>query len=654
MFKPAKVKKFSVIALGSDTQGILDSFHEEELVEIRKIKATEAGLDSFEFSDRERFASFQLTRAKRALNFFKLYEAPVPLKQQVKGFLSKEKIRKGKATGKYAQFRRETDSFLGSLSEEIDRLDRKIKKCEERASSLGEEKKILESIRELDIELELLYGYERIVVIIGRIAPEFEDEFLQLMKERPHARLLKTIGEKEKIVLFSVETDRQEELMRELRKLSFDRVAVPEHKGKTPGLVRKLEEEIKKLNSEKQALMKKVGELAKKHAERLLVLQEHLEIEKSKGKAFTLFGKTEKTVMLEVFVPEKQEWKFREKLKSATKDRYYLEETDFKEEEAPIKLSNPRYFKDYEFILKLYGLPEYNSIDPTPFIAIVFPIFFGIAFSDIGYGIMLSALALFLKYTLGKKDDTWKYLSHIVLHGGLATIFFGWVFGGFFGDLMGDGIKKLALIDPLGKTAGGDSAALLFIGAILMVALLHLNLGILLGLKEEIRKKKYKAALADKLVYIVLQGGILLYVLGALFWDNGILSLAGLAMFLVSLILMFISGGPLGIMKITGFMGNTLSYLRLVALSLATFAVAMSINIIAGLMFGIPYVGFIIGGIVLVFGHLANFLFNILASFIHPLRLHCVEFFSYFYEGAGKEFQFFHVPRKYTKKPEVK
>ncbi len=653
MFKPEKVKKFSVVCLASDIYRVLDSLHEEELIEIRKVDVAKNDLESFDLSERERFASFQLTRVKRILNFFDAHSQKPSLKEQVKAFLAREKIKKERLPEKYSDFKKKTIAFLNELGKKVDELDNGIKSVRESSSRLLEEQKILKILKGLSIDLDLLSGYKSIVVVVGKIAPEFEDEFMALARKKNHVRLIKIIGEKEKTVLFSVEREKEGEFLRELRKLGFDRIAIPERTGKASKLLSEAKSRLEKLEIEKRRLVKKARVCAKKNRKKLLVLRELLEIEKSKGKAFSALGRTEKTVLLEAFVPSRLEGLLREKLKKATSNRYLLEEQPFEESEAPVKLSNQGYFKDYEFILKMYGLPEYNSIDPTPFIAIAFPIFFGIAFSDIGYGIILTAMALFLKFTLGKKEESWAHLSNILVHGGLATIFFGWVFGGFFGDLLGEGIKKLALLDPLGKTADGQSAAMLFIGAIALVGLVHLNLAIILGFKEELRKGNYKAALVDKLVYIFLEGGILFYALGTL-WGNAMLSLAALVLLLVSLVFMVISGGPLGLMKITGFMGNTLSYLRLVALSLATFAVAMSVNIIARLMFGIPYVGFLIGAMVLVVGHFANFLFNILSSFIHPLRLHCVEFFSYFYEGTGREFKPFHVPRKYTEKAEVK
>ncbi|MFH1234686.1 MAG: V-type ATPase 116kDa subunit family protein [Candidatus Diapherotrites archaeon] len=652
MFKPAEMKKFSVVVLSGDTQAVLDEFHEEELAELRKADAAEKGLSSFEFWERERFASFQLTRTKRILGFFKANAEPLPLQGQARAFLFGEEAAKGK-TGDFAAFSKETDSFLGELGEEIESLDARLKKIRERLSALREEKSILESIDELGIDLGLLSGYKSIAVVIGKIAPEFEDEFLALMQGEKQARLLKITGTAEKTVLFSAEAEIQDGLMRRLRKLGFDRIAVPESTGKPSALIKKTVKEISGLEAESRAVVSECRGIEKKYRKKVLVLQELLEIERSKGKAFQLFGRTEKTVVFEAFVPASLEGRFREKLAKAAKGRYHIEESAFKDEEAPVKLENRGFFKNYEFLLKLYGLPEYGSIDPTPFIAILYPIFFGIAFSDIGYGIIFLAIALFMRQTVGKKSETMRQMSNILVHGAIATIFFGWVFGGFFGDLGGESIKKIALIDPFGKAAGGQSYALLFIASMWLVGLLHLNLAILLGFREDLRKKNYKMALTDKLVYIFLEAGVALYAAGILFQNPPFVQFAGIAFLALALILMVAGAGLFGLMKITGFLGNVLSYSRLMVLSISTFAIAMSINILAGLLFAVPFIGFLLGALVLVLGHFANLLFNVLASFIHPLRLHFVEFFSFFYSGDGKEFRPFHVRRKLTEKKEV-
>ena len=117
----------------------------------------------------------------------------------------------------------------------------------------------------------------------------------------------------------------------------------------------------------------------------------------------------------------------------------------------------------------------------------------------------------------------------------------------------------------------------------------------------------------------------------------------------IGLIALFVNNKAMGFFELTGFVGDWLSYARLLALGLATSGMALAFNIIAQLMPEIvPYIGIVLLFVILIFAHLANLLIQSLGAAIHSLRLQYVEFFNRFYEGGGKEFTPFRVRRKYT------
>jgi V/A-type H+-transporting ATPase subunit I len=112
--------------------------------------------------------------------------------------------------------------------------------------------------------------------------------------------------------------------------------------------------------------------------------------------------------------------------------------------------------------------------------------------------------------------------------------------------------------------------------------------------------------------------------------------------------IMKVLGGVLKLYDIVGYFGDVLSYARLLALGLATGAIAMAINGVAKMATGIPVVGIVGAIVVLLGGHLFNIAVNCLGGFVHSGRLQYLEFFSKFFEGGGRAFTPFHVEKKYS------
>jgi V/A-type H+-transporting ATPase subunit I len=253
-------------------------------------------------------------------------------------------------------------------------------------------------------------------------------------------------------------------------------------------------------------------------------------------------------------------------------------------------------------------------------------------------------------------------LSRILLYGGICSVIFGALTGSWFGDLykpeyLGQGNilhvlqqKSLAL-DPIDKTI---VALLIALG----IGVLNQFFGIILKMYGALRTRDWMGAFSDGVCWIVTLTGVLL-LSGKLFGDipEKVFN-TGLWLFSAGAIGLILTQGrdiksPLGKIAggvvslygimgsygITAFIGDTLSYCRLLALGLTTSIVAMTFNLMAGMLRDVPYVGMVLFVVVLLVGHLFNFLISALGAFVHSMRLIFVEFFGRFYEGGARPFQ---------------
>jgi V/A-type H+-transporting ATPase subunit I len=139
---------------------------------------------------------------------------------------------------------------------------------------------------------------------------------------------------------------------------------------------------------------------------------------------------------------------------------------------------------------------------------------------------------------------------------------------------------------------------------------------------------------------MVLQLSVLFFYLG--------MTIPGVVLILLVVGTIIYAEGPIGILGITGFMGDVISYSRLFALALSTAGIAMTVNLLTTLVMDIPYAGIVAAILIFIAGHMFSFLMNSLGSFVHSIRLQFVEFFGKFYEGGGDKFEPFVEKRKYT------
>ncbi len=389
-----------------------------------------------------------------------------------------------------------------------------------------------------------------------------------------------------------------------------------------------LEAQSLKLTIEIESIERKLAEMGRRWMPLYQRVKEWIDERISLLEATASIYQTQMCFYLHGWMPSEDVRRLKAQLEASFGMQVVLEERHIREkdlEHAPIVLANPPYFKPFEIFSRLLPLPAYTSLDPTPFIGVFFPIFFGMILGDAGYGVVLGVLAVFL----GKKFANNKNVanaSKILFVSSLYTILFGLLYGEVFGDLGESlfGLKPL-LIDRRTSVI----PMMLFA---LSVGVVHILVGLVLGVVTALKKHVKKEAVYKSLNIIVI---ILLVVVFAssfgyfpvLLSKPIIIAILAIAPFLL------FTGGLLAPLELLKSIGNIISYVRIMAIGLTSVLLAYVANRLAGEMGDIA-----IGVAMAVMLHILNMLLGLFSPTIHSLRLHYVEFFSKFTESGGKKF----------------
>ncbi len=436
------------------------------------------------------------------------------------------------------------------------------------------------------------------------------------------------------------------EVQKLLRSAEFEPVSFESMTGTAAELIGEHTEKLNQTQKQLQAQYGKAASLSK-NLLKLEILHDHysnlLNRENAKGAA----PATEHTVLLEGWV-KKNDFPRLEKIVSEFGASSLSRIEPAEGEEVPVEIENKNYIRPFEVITRLYGMPKHFEVDPTVFLAPFFALFFAMCLTDAGYGLVIIALMIFfIKKFQGDKKLMWMLgiCSAVTLVAGALT-------GGWFGDAVQQFIpalkplrEKMMWFDPL-------EDPMMFFKLALALGYFQILTGLVIALVHNLKQKNVIAALCDQLTWLVMLNSIVI-LLASKFGvvPAGIGSFCGKVAIIPAAVILFFSQreGPIAgrigmgtynLFSAIFYMGDVLSYLRLMALGMVTAGLAMAVNVIAKIALDIPYgLGIIVMIGILVGGHGFNLAISGLSAFVHTLRLQYVEFFPKFLVGGGRAFQ---------------
>jgi len=420
-------------------------------------------------------------------------------------------------------------------------------------------------------------------------------------------------------------------------------------------------QEMKRLKKEQKNIVSELRSIGQQHLHYMRVLHEQIRIERMRKEIKQSFAQTQSTILIKGWVKSEDSTHLEKIIDESTKNHAIIsfQNPSPNPDYPPTDIKTPKWAEGFKTLVELFAVPRYNEINPTIIMGIFFVIFFGVMLGDAGYGIILLILSLVGYLKFGKYSPmirSWSIMG--LMLGGVTTIV-GFLTYSIFGNLihmilLGDSSTQLLYqFNLLGIQFPIDSLKdpITILTTALILGLVHLNIGIILGLYQAYKRKQYKEMLTEKLCWIPLQiGGGLLIGYFILDWvvPDPLFTIAGILV-VIGLIQLLYASGPVGFFDITGYVGDWLSYARLLALGLATAGMALAFNVVSSLLGEmIPFVGIVITILLLLVLHVVNLAISALGAGVHSLRLQYVEFFNRFYEGGGSMFTPFQTKRTYT------
>lgn len=526
-----------------------------------------------------------------------------------------------------------------SITHRVETIVSQIHAYEEELEELREDEDFLRKWQNLNFVPKETEDFELFQIVVASLDPDDEENLLNALSETMEV-YTETIFEEddELALLFLFEKKSASAFRRITRQYSFDVLDYPFKEIPQVELERSQnrQEELKKAIAEEKELLASLDD----ELEALKLGEEYYyalaERERAKEKTLS----SDNFFAASGWIPEDyvdQQIKMVEETIGSEEVAILVEDVKESElNEVPVTLQNNSLVKPFESTTKQFGLPKYNSIDPTPFFYPFHLIFFGMMSADLGYGLILFLGTLF---ALRKIDMNDEMRNNIKMFNQMSifTMLIGTIYGSFFGFTL-----------PIPHVDMTSNVIPILLVSI-VIGLVHLALAYGIQVYLMAKEKNYTAMYLDGFQWIFIIAGV--FILGLnLFVQAPVLNTIGLVMILGNVVAMLlvnifssqnklagVGKGLFGLMDYASMLGDIVSYSRLMALGISGANIAFAFNLVVSLF--PPVLRFTIGILVFIALHALNIFITYLSAYVHSMRLEFVEFFGKFYVTGGKEFK---------------
>ena len=623
-----KMNKFNLLAFKSDRDELLNSLQAFNYVHFNDLERNEdqAYLEEVRNTERLNALDSDMTKVDYVISIIESYMKDRGL--DLDNDFSELSLEGVKQRGENFDF----GLIYGKIKDLVEKRENALAKRSDYQNKLS----ALKPWKDIDVDIDKLYDSKRVFVETGTVSSQFYEQIQKALGERNLEKsLVYKVSEADKtnyIVAVS-SLDEKDDLIDLIREFGFSRVKINSNK-RIVDEIDDLSYNLKENQESIDGIEKEIVDF-KKYLKDLYIYKAYILNKRRKEESSEFFLETNLMNVIEGYVPVDKTERFKKDVKDVLGENYILDikEADKDDSKVPIILKNNKLVDPYEEVVKTYSLPKYNEIDPSGLVAIFYTIFTGFMIGDLGYG-ALAVIAILLALKFKKFPESTEKTLRLFLRISISACVFGFIFGSVFGGIIDvpfgwiDTAKDINELIVMSLVIGG------------------ISLFTALGVKGYmyLRDGKPMDAFYDVgFMYMAVGGAIALALTKSPIakWVM-IIGIVGILLFAgrdAASIGGRLGSGAYDVYGLTGWIGDFVSFLRLMALVLSGGFVAYSVNIIVKMVAGAGIGGIIAGAIIFIVFQLFNMFLSYLSAYVHGLRLIYVEMFNKFYEGGGVKFR---------------